>query len=139
MAKITTFAFGTTVANISEKQGPTPHLVAPQVVLRPAFIPSNFSFGVTFGIRGVDITNHIMLRFFISSPSGTIVHDSGDTELPVVGKKDTLPAEYQGLVVNLDLRNIVIKEEGIYSLVVYINGEELTHQEIPIFKGKEDE
>lgn len=135
MAKLTMFALCDSVNNIPGPQGMVTHLVAPQVVLRPMFIPGNFSFGITVGVRGLDLKNPIKLNFSIISPDGAVAQNSGDTELPAMVKEDTLPPEHQGVMLNLDIRNMIIKSEGVYKFVLNVNGENLEEQEIPIFRG----
>lgn len=112
----------------------TPNLVAPQIALRPRFVPGNFSFALSVGISGVDLQKENRMRFTITTPEGRLLQDSGETELPKIPIKDTMPAEYQGFVINMDIRNLVIENEGAYSFALYINGECIGTHTIPIFK-----
>lgn len=113
-----------------------PQLSGPQVVLRPKFIPGNFSFGIAAGVIGVDLSTNNDVRFTISSPDGTIIQDSGSASFPALANEDTLPSEYQGFMLTLDVRNLVIEKEGIYKFRLWINGEEIGAHDIPIFSGK---
>lgn len=135
MAKVTMFMLCDTVNNIPGPKGQIPHLVAPQVVLRPMFIPGNFSFGIAIGVRGLNLQQPTKLKFTITAPDGTVLQDSDETEIPAIGMGDTLPIEHQGFMMNLDIRNLVVQEEGLYKISLCVNGESLEEQEIPIFRG----
>ena len=124
--------------SIEHKQmpcGEIQKLVSPQVVLRPMFIPGNFSFGVSIGVRGLKISEAIKLKFAVLAPDGNVVQESPETLIETDGVKDTLPEEHQGLMINIDIRNLVIQEEGVYKFVLTVNGEQLEPQDVPIYKG----
>lgn len=111
-------------------------LVSPQIALRPQFIPGNFSFGVAVGVQGVNlhITNRI--RFTISDSQGNVIQDSGISEFPPLPENtpETMPAEYQGFLMNMDIRNLVIHKDGEYLFSLYVNDELVGTQSIPIFQ-----
>ena len=135
MAKVTMFMLCDTINNNPGPKGMIPHLVAPQLVLRPVFIPGNFSFGIAIGVQGINIKQAIKLGFSLIAPSGKILQQVDNAELSPIQNEDTLPPEYQGLVLNLDIRNLVIQEEGVYKFALCVNGESLEEQDIPIFRG----
>ena len=140
MVRITTFTLCDSVNTQHGPQGQqTTQLVEPRIVLRPMFIPGNYSFGISIGVQGVNLHQQNRVSFQIFAPNGDIVQNSGTTDIPAFGQKDTLPPEFQGLVLNLDIRNLIVKEEGIYKLILYINEEPLAAQQIPIFRGVENE
>ena len=113
-----------------------PQLTGPQCVLRPQFIPSTFSFGLAVGVIGVDSNKQNVIRFTISNPEGTIIQDSNENTFPPVGFDDTMPKEYQGFMMSLDIRNLLIEKEGIYTFTLYVNTFEIGRKEIPIFRGR---
>lgn len=137
MHRITMFMLGESVANVPTTNGTNPQLVNPVVVLRPAYIPGNFSFGVALGVQGVDsnanATNKI--RFEILSPSGEVVQNSPEITLPPHEEDLILPLEYQGLALTLDIRNMRIPEEGLYKFCFYVNGQLLNPQEFAVYRG----
>lgn len=141
MAKLVMFMLCDSINNTPNPQGPGvfPSLVSPCVVLRPSFVPGSFSFGITAGVRDVDLEKPVVLSMQVISPTGEIVHDSGTANFPAMGPNDTLPKEYQGFMINLDIRNMPIQEEGVFEFVLTINGEELARQEIPIYRGCSDD
>ena len=137
MAEIVSFMVCNSINNI-----PTPdnvmvsNIVSPQIVLRPQFIPGNFSFGVAIGIAGVDLSKPNKIRFQINGPDGKSVHDSGESDVPGDRPDDILPAKYQGFVICLDIRNFVIEQQGEYQFLLYLNGEKIGTNIIPIFKNQ---
>lgn len=137
MAKLTAFMLCDSINNIPDPSGGfLQQIISPQVALRPQFVPGNFSFGVAVGVRGIDlhITNRI--RFTISDPQGKIIQDSGVSEFhPIsVDVPETMPDEYQGFLMNMDIRNLVIHENGEYLFSIYVNDELVGIQSIPIFQ-----
>ena len=135
MAKVTMFMLCDSVNNVPGPQGAISHLVSPQLVLRPVFIPGNFSFGISIGVQDLDIKKPIKLGFTIAAPDGKVLQRGDDAEIPPMNLEDTLPPEQQGLMLNLDIRNLVIHEEGVYKFTLRVNGDPLETQMIPIYRG----
>lgn len=135
MAKIVSFVVSESINNMPAPQmGTVPMVVAPQIALRPQFIPGNFSFGMAVGVAEIDLHIVNKIRFVITAPDGSVVQDSGDNELPIAPKDDTLPAEHQGFMMCIDIRNLAIPCEGKYSFAFYMNGECIGTQMVPVFK-----
>lgn len=137
MARITTFMLCDSICTSPVPSGGVLHqLVSPQMVLRPEFVPGNFSFGIAVGVQGVDLRIANQVRFTISSPSGELVQDSGVSEFPPVPTQipESMPKEYQGFLMNTDIRNLPVRENGEYIFAVYINDELIGEQSIPIFQ-----
>ena len=105
MAKISLFLLCDSVENIQAKDNTITHLVSPQDVLRPLYIPSSFSFGLSVGVRGLDISLPITLRFIVCDPDGNTIQDSGENTISIGTYDDILPVEHQGFVANIDVRN----------------------------------
>ena len=136
MAKVSMFTLCDSIENVHTPGGVVTHLVAPRTVLRPEFVPSNFSFGVSIGVRDLDFSVPNKVKFIISSPSGKILQESSDINIEIPHVEDTLPTEHQGFSINIDVRNLSVPEEGVYSFVLIVNDNPLETQEIPIFKGQ---
>lgn len=135
MAKIVSFVVCDSINNIPTLQaGTVASLVAPQIALRPQFVPGNFSFGIAVGIADINLQEENKMRFTISDPAGNVVQDSSESELPKIPVHDTLPKEYQGFMINMDIRNLVIQSEGAYKFSFYINGSCIGEREVPIYK-----
>lgn len=138
MAKLFSFTICDSINNLPAPGSTVPMLIAPQIALRPQFIPGNFSFGLAIGISGIDLQISNKLKFVIHSPDGKVVHDSGETDLPIVSKVDSfLPKMHQGFMMCIDIRNLLIPREGEYVFKFYLNGECVANQSVPIFKRME--
>lgn len=139
MAKISSFVICDTITNVSNGENPQVQaLVNPQSILRPEFIPGTFSFGVSIGITGIVSDKPTDIKFEIQNPKGEIIQTSAGVlpVVPVVPGDEKLPNEYRGYQINMDLRNLTIREDGIYKLLIKINKEELS-RDIPIFQRPE--
>lgn len=135
MPRITSFVVCDSIAPFpTSPEKNIPSLVAPQIALRPQFIPGNFSFGLAVGISGLDLHVENKVRFTVASPEGNIIHDTGETTLKPIPVQDTLPAQYQGFMMTMDIRNLVIKTEGEYKFAVYVGGKSVGENIIPIYK-----
>lgn len=137
MAKLFSFTICDSINNLPVPGGAVPMLIAPQIALRPQFIPGSFSFGLAIGMSGIDLHISNKMRIVIQSPNGDSIYDSGENNLPLTSKEDTLPQKYQGFMMCLDIRNLVIRCEGEYVFTFYLNGECVANQPVPVFKKVE--
>lgn len=117
------------------------NITNPFLALTPAFIPGQFSFAVAFSIVGMDLTreNQFQIKFFKSDAPDRTIIDAGPLVIPA-GLQDqvsrVLPVEHKGIMINLDFRNIILREVGMYTSEVYLNGDKMG--EYPIYaKGEE--
>ena len=99
MAKLFSFTICDSINNLPASGGTVPMLIAPQIALRPQFVPGNFSFGLAIGMSEIDLHISNKLKLVIQSPDGNVIHDSGETDLPIISKGDTLPQKYQGFMI----------------------------------------
>ena len=106
MAKLFSFTICDSINNLPASGGTVPMLIAPQIALRPQFVPGNFSFGLAIGMSEIDLHISNKLKLVIQSPDGNVIHDSGETDLPIISKGDTLPQKYQGFMMCVDIRNL---------------------------------
>ena len=135
MAKAVSFVICDSIQNVPGPQGElVPTIVAPQIALRPQFIPSYFSFAMALGVSDIDLRAENRMRLVILNPEGESIHDTGDSALPQVEDQDVLPREYQGFIANMDIRNLAILSEGEYKFVSYVNGDCIGEYGVPIFK-----
>lgn len=138
MAKIVSFVICESVNNMPvANMNVVPTLVAPQVALRPQYVPGSFSFGVALGINDINLKHVNKVRFVIKSPEGAVLQDSGVSELPVAPKDSSLPVQYQGFMMCIDIRNLAIPCEGEYVFSFFINEECVGDQIIPVYKRME--
>ncbi len=134
MPELTMFTVCESVGNVSPQPGVNiPQLMGPQTVLRPMFIPGSFSFGVSAGVIGINLKQSNSVKFTIKTPTGQIVQASENAVFPPIFEDDSLPQEYQGFMLTLDVRNMVVEEQGNYSFELFINDESVGSRAIPIF------
>ena len=135
MARVSSFVVCNSINSFSSPEnGMISNIISPQIVLRPQFIPSDYSFGIAIGVIDIDLKQSNSMRFVIKDPDGEIINESGASELPADNRENTLPKEYQGYMICIDIRNLSVKKEGEYEFVFYINGKEIGTKEIPIFR-----
>lgn len=125
------------INNVNLSNGTTvPQLVMPKSVLRPQYIPSTFSFGISVSVWGMDLSKKNTMRFKISDPDGNTIQESNDNELPASVEDSFLPEEYQGFTVSIDIRNLNISKSGVYKFALSINGEEICIKDIPVYEAR---
>lgn len=135
MAKISSFMICDTIVNLITPQGiSVPQLISPQPILRPPFIPGSFSFGISIGVLDIDYKISNVVKTIIYSPEGVEIHNSGNIDLGKIPKDEFLPEKYQGFVLSTDIRNLIIHEEGIYTIEIFVNDTSVGKKEIPVFK-----
>lgn len=133
--KICSFILCNGIETVMNSQGGTMSaLMGPQVLLQPEFIPTNFSFGFSVGFIGIDLTQENQIKFRIMSPNNEMVMESRNSLIPINATEDSIPKEYRGFNMTTDVRNMVIKMEGIYTLEFFVNDELAGTQEVPIYK-----
>ncbi|WP_404988082.1 hypothetical protein [Clostridium culturomicium] len=102
--------------------GPKPSLVSPLAALTPMFIPSMYSFSIFMSIQHDELNCNNSFRIvFRKKDSDLLIVDSGSQLLPPLDHESDLPKEARGFMINMDLKNVVIKEEGMHICEVYIN------------------
>ena len=135
MAKLVSFIMSAISQNIPNKTGGVvQQLTGPMIVLRPRYVPSEYSFAITLGISNFDLTRENTMRIVLRSPSDDTLIDTGDSILPASPTDEILPKEFQGAVLSMPIQNIELKTEGIYQLEMFFNGESLGIQDIPVFR-----
>lgn len=107
------------------------------MTLTPPFIPGAFSFSILFSINGIDLTKNVVVRIEFLDPDGKELANTGDIQFPPAPKMEgpELPDEVKGLMMSLDLQNIVFEKEGYYESVVYCDGQKLPGQKIYVKGG----
>lgn len=80
--------------------------------LCPPYIPGLFSFAVSFGVSGIDADTSYDVSLVFSSPKGKIL---STCTVPLV-----LPKDMFNITCNVDFRNVLFEEEGVYQLCIQI-------------------
>jgi hypothetical protein len=136
MPYLSTFVYCEGINVTPQSNGQIVSLTNPQHVFAPAFVPGQFSFGVSFGILELDVENqeHIA-RYVFKDPKGKTVIDTQDVKL----SKDNIPPgsfefpeDMRGIIMNMDFRNIPFKEVGAYKSEVFVDGVSIGIREIKV-------
>ena len=135
MAKVVSFFLAANSQNVATPNGGiAQQLTLPLIVLRPKFIPSEFSFSMALGINEINKNADSRMRIELVSPSGKQVIDTGYIDLPELPDDPALPIEYQGFSLIMPVQNAVLDQEGVYHLKVYFNDDVVIFvQEIPVY------
>lgn len=120
MAKVSTFLYA---ENCRYDGNRKLNIINPLQIFTPAFIPGQFSFAVAFGILGVDFSESRQAKYILRGPDGEIIIDSGMFKIPIPDDPTThsLPDEMKGAFLNIDVRNAILKTEGVYNSEVYLD------------------
>lgn len=110
------------------------HIVNPLHLIRPQFIPSAYTFSITFGLKGLDPDSEHNIRFQLLTPSGSSAMDTNDISLPKnTGFDRNLPKDVNGLMLNLDFRNVALREIGEYKGIVFVNNEAIGNYPLDVY------
>ena len=126
-AKVSTFIYCLGTTNLEGKDAPI-NAMGVLPVLTPEFIPSMFSFSIVLGMRGIDDTSNHLLDIIFKDCEGNVLVEAREIQITLEqlqAKGSQLPEEYRGLMIGMDLRNVVIKKEGVYSTEVSLDGKKL--------------
>ncbi len=134
MAYISSFTYCDSIQMEMTPQGPRNQIVNPLQVLAPIAIPGNYSFAIACNIAGFDVEKENSVRIKFVSSDEQLLNDTGDIkfQLPVDQMKADKPSVMQ---FNLDMRNLVFHEVGIYSTKVFVNGEQIGEYKIQVIVG----
>jgi hypothetical protein len=134
MAYISSFAYCDSVQTEMTPQGPRNQIVNPLQVLAPIAVPGNYSFAISCNIAGFDAAKENSIRVRFVSSSGQVVNDTGEVkfQLPSEQVKSDKPSVMQ---FNLDMRNLALREVGIYSTKVFLNEAQIGEYKIEVIVG----
>lgn len=134
MAYISSFTYCDSIQTEMTPQGPRNQIVNPLQVLAPIAVPGNYSFAIACSIAGFDATEDNYVRIQFISSSEKLVNDTGNIrfQLPADQIKSDMPSVMQ---FNLDMRNLVLNEIGLYSTKVFMNNELIGEYKIQVIIG----
>lgn len=136
MAFISSFTYCDTIQTEMTPQGPRHQITNPLQALSPVAIPGNFSFSIACSIAGFDAMQENCLRMMFLSPNEEILYDTGDV-LFKIPNDQIRDADMAGMQFNLDIRNLVMREVGIYSTKIVFNDVTLGEYKIQVTKSGE--
>lgn len=134
MAYISSFTYCDSIQMEMTPQGPRNQIVNPLQVLAPIAIPGNYSFAIACNVAGFDVEKENSVRIQFVSSSNQILNDTGDIkfQIPIDQIKVDKPSVMQ---FNLDMRNLILHEVGLYSTKVFVNGEQIGEYKIQVIVG----
>ena len=134
MAYISSFTYCDSIQMEMTPQGPRNQIVNPLQVLAPIAIPGNYSFAIACNIAGFDVEKENSVRIKFVSSDEQLLNDTGDIkfQLPVDQMKADKPSV---MPFNLDMRNLAFHQAGIYSIKVFVNGEQIGEYKIQVIVG----
>ncbi len=135
MIYVSSFLYCDSIQTEMTPQGPRNQIVNPLQVLAPVAIPGNYSFAIACNVAGFDATKENTVRIQFVSPQGKILNDTGEIKikLPIESVRSDKPSVMQ---FNMDLRNIVLSETGVYSTRVLVNDEIVGEYKIQVLLGE---
>ena len=130
--KITTFVYCLGTTNMEGQNAPL-NAMGILPLLNPEFIPSTFSFSIIVGLRGIDETCNHTMDIVFRNPNGEALVEAKNIVISAEHWREGdkgLPEEYNGVMLGMDLRNVIMKSEGIYYTEVSFDGEKLGDYDI---------
>lgn len=135
MEYISSFTYCDTIQTQMTQQGPQQQIIKPLQVLTPVAIPGNFSFAIACSITGFDTSKENTVKIIFLDPHSKVLYDTGEVkfQLPPEQIKENGIASMQ---FNIDIRNLVFSETGLYSTKVIFNTKELGEYKIQVIVGE---
>lgn len=134
MARLTQFILCEKIENIVAANGQQiSSLVNPLAFLRPQLLPSAFSFGVSIGVQGVEVSRPCEISISLLDSNGAALGNTLEATLPPPAQEIGIPDEELGFVINLDMHNALLRTPGKYSFEVRVNGVAIGSREFGVY------
>lgn len=135
MEYISSFTYCDSIQTEFTPQGPRNQIINPLQVLAPVSIPGNYSFSIACNISGFEDSKENCVEFMFVSPSGIKLYETGVVKFQI--PKEQIKSDgLTGMQFNLDIRNLVFKEIGLYSTKIIFNSKELGEYKIQVMVGE---
>lgn len=126
MPIISTFMYCENANQVPTPQGDKLNIIGPMHIFKPTFVPGNFSFSIVCGILELNTEHDHVIRIkFINNQTEEVLVDTGDFNFP--GSNDPkiieLPEDMRGVMLNLDFRNVILRNTGSYTTEVIVDNE----------------
>ena len=135
MEYISSFTYCDSIQTEFTPQGPRPQIVNPLQLLAPVAVPGNYSFAIACNVGGFDVQKENILHIQFVSPQEQVMYDTGDIRFQVPTEQIRLDKP-NVMQFNLDIRNIVFREVGVYSTRVFVNSKQIGEYKIPVIVGE---
>ena len=104
-------------------------------VLQPEYVPGMFSFNIFFTLLGLSVGSH-SLNVEFRNPDGEVVISVEEKNLEYFPPEtDELPLEQAGLNIVIQMQNVVMRTNGLYTTTVQLDDTDLGEFEIYV-KGR---
>ncbi len=136
MPYVSSFVYCDNVPILSTPQGPQQQIINPLEALKPIAIPGNFTFCVSCTIAGLELGKEHSVQIAFYDSDEKFCCDFVNTKFlaPMVLPDGKMP---QALQMNVDVRNVVLRNPGIHSTQVKVDGEIIGIFKINVVKGQE--
>lgn len=135
MAYISSFTYCDSIQPEMTPQGIKPQIIRPLQMLTPVALPSNYSFAIAFSIIDFDITKENNIRILFISPTNKIINDTNNIKFKIP-EKNILPNQPNIMQFNLEMRNVIFREKGMYSTQIFVNEEKIGEYKIAVVAGE---
>ena len=134
MEYVSSFTYCDSIQTQMTDNGPINQIVSPLHMLTPIAIPGNYTFAISGCIMDLDVEKQNIVRISLVSPIEKVVFDTQEIAIQFPINVDTkeLPTSMQ---FNLDLRNVIIAETGVYSTKIEVNKKLISEYKIGVKKG----
>lgn len=134
MEYISSFTYCDTIQTEMTPDGPQQQIVKPLQALIPVAIPGNFSFAIACSIAGFDTSKENCIKVMFLDPDDNALYDTGEVKFQM--PEEQVKADgISSMQFNIDIRNLVFREAGIYSTKLIFNGNELGEYKIQVAVG----
>lgn len=136
MVRLTNFVYCADSRLSNEKNAVDALNILP--VFKPSCFPGPYTFSIVFSLSGVDENNRSRIRIEFQQDFDTkeILFNSGEIIIPEFKKDNLTESKITGINFRFEFKNIVFKENGLYTTKIYFNDELLGERMIPVEGGK---
>lgn len=135
MEYISSFTYCDTIQTELTPEGQQQKIVNPLQALMPVAIPGNFSFGIACSVAGFDTNKENIIEILFLDPNNKALYDTGEVKFQLPPDQIKVSG-VAGMQFNIDIRNLIFREEGLYSTKVMFNHKELGEYKIQVIVGE---
>ncbi len=136
-AYVSSFVYCDSIQQQVTPQGIQNQIVSPLQMLAPISVPGNYSFAIACSIMGYDKdkSNRLVLEFVDPKDN---VSTLADVTIQPVGIQTPTGKSVPAIQFNLDIRNFVLRYEGLHKTRVKLNDEVLAEYMITVVSGEQN-
>lgn len=137
MEYISSFTYCDAIQTEITQKGPQHQIMNPLQALTPIAIPGNFSFSIACNIAGFDTAKENTVRIEFLDPNNNLLYDTGDVKFQLPPEQIKVGG-IASMQFNIDIRNLVFREEGLYLTRVMFNNNVLGEYKIQVIAGEKE-